>query len=107
LPSPTATTRSTASGAGWLGAEQRWTVSHLRTAIATIRRGLSFAWVPRDHVTDELASGELLPLPLREGTSRSATLHLVYGDRDGAGPATRLLAGILAGQGRAATRGSA
>ena len=93
--------------AGWLGAEQRWTVSHLRTAIATIRRGLSFAWVPRDHVVDELASGELLPLPLREGVSRSATLHLVYGDRDGAGPATRLLAGILAGQGRAATRGSA
>jgi DNA-binding transcriptional LysR family regulator len=86
--------------AGWLGAEQRWTVSHLRTAIATIRRGLAFAWVPRDHVVDELTRGELVPLPLREGGSRSATLYLVYGDRDGAGPATRLLADILAEQAR-------
>ena len=86
--------------AGWLGAEQRWTVSHLRTAIATIRRGLAFAWVPRDHVVDELASGELLPLPLREGAAGRATLYLVFGDRDGAGPATCALAGILTGQAR-------
>jgi DNA-binding transcriptional LysR family regulator len=89
---------------GWLGAEQRWTVSHLRTAIATIRRGLAFAWVPVAHVADELASGELVPLPLRAGRSYRGTLYLVYGDRDGAGPATRALAEVLATQARRLAR---
>jgi len=83
---------------GWLAAEQRWTVSHMRTAIATIRRGMAFAWIPRDYLVDELESGELLPLPLREGAIRRATFYLVFGDRDGAGPATRMLAEILADQ---------
>lgn len=86
--------------AGWLGAEQRWTVSHLRTAIATIQRGLAFAWVPRGYIADELERGELVPLPLREGGTGRATLYLVFADRDGAGPATWELAQILVDQAR-------
>jgi DNA-binding transcriptional LysR family regulator len=80
---------------GWLGADERWTVSHLRTAIAIIKRGLAFAWVPRDFIRDELEAGELKALPLQQGGARVETLYLVYADRGGAGPATRTLAEML------------
>ena len=81
--------------AGWLGADERWTVSHLKTSIEMLKHGLGFAWVPREHIWAELASGELLPLPLIEGGTRSAALNLVYADRDSAGPATRELARLI------------
>ena len=91
---------------GWLGAEERWTVSHLRTAIAVIRQGLAFAWVPRDQVQDELGSGELKPLPLAQGGTRIETLYLILADRDGAGPAARTLAKMLTEEaGRSALAG--
>ena len=81
--------------AGWLGAEQRWTVSHLKTSIEILRHGLGFAWIPREHIEGELASGELAPLPLAAASSRSVELYLVYADRDAAGPATRELARLI------------
>lgn len=81
--------------AGWLGAEQRWTVSHLKTSIEMLQLGLGFAWVPREHIRAELGSGALVPLLLADGGSRVVDLHLVYADRDGAGPATREFARLL------------
>ncbi len=81
--------------AGWLGAEQRWTMSHVKTSIEILKHGLGFAWVPREHVRTELASGVLLPLPLVDGGRRVVDLHLVYADRDGAGPAAREFARLL------------
>jgi DNA-binding transcriptional LysR family regulator len=81
--------------AGWLGAEERWTVSHLKTSIEMLKNGLGFAWVPREHIWTELEAGLLKPLPLVEGGTRSAELHLVHTDRDSAGPATQALARIL------------
>jgi DNA-binding transcriptional LysR family regulator len=78
--------------AGWLGAEQRWTVSHLSTSIQALKQGLGFAWVPREHIRAELESGVLKPLPLIEGGIRRVELYLVFADRDSAGPATRSLA---------------
>lgn len=81
--------------AGWLGADQRWTVSHIKTSIEMLANGLGFAWVPREHIGAELASGLLVPLPLAEGGGRRVDLHLVYADREAAGPATRELARIL------------
>lgn len=75
---------------GWLGAEQRWTFTHMSTAVAAIKSGLCFGWVPRHRVEPELASGELKVLPLREGASYFAPLYLVRGiGRDG--PATQKL----------------
>src|SRR5262249_8173870 len=50
--------------AGWLGAEERWTVSHLKTSIEMLKAGLGFAWVPREHIWAELEAGTLRPLPL-------------------------------------------
>ena len=82
--------------AGWLGAEQRWTVSHVPTSIQAACRGQGFAWYPEEKIRRELAEGTLKLLPLREGGERFADLYLVYGDRDYAGPATRQLGEILA-----------
>lgn len=81
--------------AGWLGAEQRWTVSHLKTSIQALKRGLGFAWVPREHVREELESGELRVLPLEHGGSRYEQLYMVFADPDSAGPGSQELARVL------------
>jgi DNA-binding transcriptional LysR family regulator len=81
--------------AGWLGAEQRWTVSHLATSVDAVARGMGFAWLPRHRVAALLDSGVLRPLPLLEGSLRHHELYLVFADRDDAGPATRALAECL------------
>lgn len=82
--------------AGWLGAEQRWTVSHLSTSIRAAAMGLGFAWYPQEKIRDELASGTLKPLQMQEGEERFADLYLVYAEADYAGPAARRLGAILA-----------
>ena len=80
---------------GWLGAERRWTVSHKATAIRAVQLGLGFAWYPDEMIRDELASGALKPLPLREGGERRVELYLIVRDPDYAGPGARRLAEIL------------
>lgn len=84
-----------AKNAGWLGAEQRWTVSHMSTSVRAVTAGLGFAWFPEHRIAEELRGGTLKPLNLREGRRRRATLELVYRDRDYAGLATEHLAGLL------------
>jgi DNA-binding transcriptional LysR family regulator len=81
--------------AGWLGSEQRWTVSHLATSVQAVARGMGFAWLPRHRIRGELAAGELQPLALEEGAERHHELYLVFADRDRAGPAVRALADCL------------
>lgn len=80
--------------AGWLN-EYRWTVSHKATSIRAAVMGLGYAWYPEESVREELESGALKPLPLREGAERFATLYLVYADRDAAGPGTLRLAELI------------
>jgi DNA-binding transcriptional LysR family regulator len=81
--------------AGWLGAEERWTVTNRTTQIELLKHGLGFAWVPREYVWAELERGELQALPLAEGGTRRQEIYLVHADQDSAGPATRELARIL------------
>lgn len=81
--------------AGWLKAEQRWTVSHLDTSIDMLARGLGFAWVPETRIRDLLDTGKLRPLPLSVGGMREVPMQLIFRDRDRAGPATRALAEAL------------
>ncbi len=83
--------------AGWLGAEQRWTVSHITTSISALTRGLGFATLPRARIERELADGLLAPLQLEiEGRgSRDVTLYLVFADRDEASPAVKKLATLI------------
>lgn len=75
--------------------DQRWTVSHLSTSIAAVRSGYGFAWLPEEHIRDELAAGSLKRLPLREGRERLAELYLILADPDFAGPGVRRLAAII------------
>jgi DNA-binding transcriptional LysR family regulator len=80
---------------GWLGAEHRWTVTSMETAVAAVASGLGFAWLPRHYVQHKLDTGELKPLPLREGQIFRATLFLIFGKPNNIGPATRELADVL------------
>lgn len=82
--------------AGWLKAEQRWTLSHMSTSIDMLERGLGFAWVPETRIVDALERGRLKALPLRVGGIRHASLQIIHRDIDGAGPATMALAETLA-----------
>jgi len=75
--------------------ERRWTVTSKATSIRAACMGLGFAWYAEDMIRRELASGQLLPLPLEQGRERWATLYLVFADADGAGPGTRRLAALL------------
>jgi DNA-binding transcriptional LysR family regulator len=80
---------------GWLGANQRWTVSHLRTSIDMICNGFGFAWLPVNAIEGKLANGELRPLSLKQRGNRSAQLHLIFKDGDSLGPAARAFLGEL------------
>jgi DNA-binding transcriptional LysR family regulator len=80
---------------GWLNETSRWAVSSVDSAYKLIRNGLGYGWLPRAAIEAELASRQLLPLPLHEGRTRSEILYLIYADAAQAGPATRQLAQIL------------
>ncbi|MEJ2629660.1 MAG: LysR family transcriptional regulator [Acidihalobacter sp.] len=75
--------------------EQRWTVGHLATSIEAVRSGYGFAWLPEEHIRDELAAGTLKRLPLREGAESVAELFLVVAEPDLAGPGVRRLTAII------------
>ena len=76
-------------------ATQRWTVSHISTAIFAASMGYGFGWFPEERILGELQAGKLKPLPLREGAERVGQLYLVYADRENAGPGTLRLAEII------------
>ncbi len=80
---------------GWLGAEQRWTVSHVRTSIDIICQGLGFAWLPLAIIKPQIDSQQLVPLPLEHGGQRKALLYLSFEDGDQLGPAARAFIGEL------------
>lgn len=81
--------------AGWLKAEQRWTLSHLETSIDMLERGLGFAWIPETRLGPSLERGRLVPLRLEAGGVREYPMQLIYRDRDQAGPATHAMAEAL------------
>lgn len=83
---------------GWLGSEQRWTVSHFSSSISLVKSGLVFAFLPRNRISAELDSGMLKQIPLPESLSRTVPMYLMESARETAGPATRELAQILVTQ---------
>jgi DNA-binding transcriptional LysR family regulator len=76
-------------------AAQRWTVSHMSTAIFAARMGFGYGWFPEERIRGELDAGTLKPLPLGEGAERVGQLYLVFADRENAGPGTLRLAEII------------
>jgi DNA-binding transcriptional LysR family regulator len=85
----------TRESGGWLGAEQRWTVSHKATQIAAACLGMGFAWFPEDSIRGELAEGSLKPLPMREGAERFGEIYLILTDPDFPSPSAVRMAEIL------------
>lgn len=85
---------------GWLGAEQRWTVSHVATSVDMVCRGMGFAWLPASRVLPHLEQGRLAELQLERGSRRVSTLYLTHAGLDQVGPAARHLAQLLAQESR-------
>lgn len=74
---------------GWLGSEQRWTVSHMRTSIDMISSGFGFAWLPVSEIKAQLEQGLLKPLLLGQGAKRTSQLYLLLNEANILGPAAR------------------
>jgi len=81
--------------AGWINESFRWMVASLESARKVISNGLGYGWLPETEIQSELKQNLLKPLPLEEGRKRTSMLHLIYADREQAGPATKQLAEIL------------
>lgn len=80
---------------GWLGAEQRWTVSHVASSIELLRRNLGFAWLPTHAVQPYLDDGSLKKLNLVRGAQRSSNFYLNFNDAESLGPVTRAFLGHI------------
>jgi DNA-binding transcriptional LysR family regulator len=81
--------------AGWLGSDQRWTVSHFATSLKILRAGLGFAFMPRNWVEEDIKQGQLKQLPLSQDATRIIPLYLILASPASAGPATQALANRL------------
>lgn len=79
---------------GWLGAEHRWTVSSIDTAVTTISHGLGYGWLPRHQIDTALREGRLRPLPLKTGQIYRTHLYMAFA-QEPVGPAARLLADLI------------
>ncbi|MDD2864245.1 MAG: LysR family transcriptional regulator [Methylococcales bacterium] len=75
--------------------DQRWTVSHISTSIQAVSMGFGFAWLPQEHITEELKTGILAPLPLREGGVIDVPLYLILANPDFIGAGVKHLAEII------------
>lgn len=73
--------------AGWLGADQRWAVSHFSTSVEMVCSGLGFAFLPLHRVKPYLTNGTLAKLNLNFGAERTLLLSLVHFDAETWGPA--------------------
>lgn len=80
---------------GWLGAEQRWTVSHFSSSLKILRAGLAFGFLPQDWVEEDLRSGRLRRLPMSCEADRLLQLYLISPAVQTLGPASTLLASSL------------
>ena len=80
---------------GTLEAEQRWTVGHMATSLQAARMGFGYAWYPEDKIREEIETGQLKALPLKDGGDAYSEIYLVIADPEGAGPGVRRLAEIL------------
>jgi DNA-binding transcriptional LysR family regulator len=80
---------------GWQEADQRWTVSHIKTSLDAIRMGLGYAWLPDAYTHEDVEAGRLKYLPVEVGAVREVPTYLTFADNEFAGPATRKLAEVL------------
>ncbi|MCG8414499.1 MAG: LysR family transcriptional regulator [Pseudomonadales bacterium] len=88
---------------GWLGSQQRWTVSHFSSSIKLLKSGLVFAFMPRNWIQENLDREELHIINLSEGASRFIHTYLIYTKGSAAGPASKALGQRIVAELRAET----
>ncbi len=75
---------STASGSlkhqPRIPAQRVFPVGAIESAIAAVRSGFCFGWLPNYRIQPELDAGDLVPLPLPAGKTREVRLNLVSRD---------------------------
>jgi DNA-binding transcriptional LysR family regulator len=81
--------------AGWLGADQRWTLSNVSTSIMAATKGIGYAWYPMTHAASAIEAGQLKPLQLEVGAERYADLYLILTDGELARPGVQKLAAMI------------
>ncbi|MEM5514256.1 LysR family transcriptional regulator [Pseudoalteromonas sp. AS84] len=79
----------TSHNEGWLGADMRWTVSHLRNSIDMVSQNLGYAWLPKTQIAHLIEDKTLIALNLDQGTTRTLNLYLMCNDNDRLGPAAQ------------------
>ncbi|MFD1383479.1 LysR family transcriptional regulator [Rhodanobacter aciditrophus] len=80
---------------GWLGADRRWTVSSVQSAIEVVNSGIGFAWLPKADLMPLIENGQLRRLELESGGERSFHMYAIFGKGERTGPATRLFVELL------------
>lgn len=88
----------TEKNAGWLEAEQRWTVSNVRSSIDLVCQNMGFSWLPKPSIQHYLDTGLLHPLPLKNGQIRHTSFYLNYAYNAYQGEAARHLMTTLKDQ---------
>jgi len=89
------TSKKPSETAGWLKAEQRWTVSNFYEAQALVERNIGFCWMPRHMVFEHLEQGLLKLIDMSQGKVRRLQSYLVQPAPDILGPGARKLAQVL------------
>jgi DNA-binding transcriptional LysR family regulator len=89
------TAQKPAESAGWLKAEQRWTVGNFHEALDILQRGLGFCWLPDFIVQPALEAGSLVRLQLNQSSERQIPLSLVIPKEDKLGPGGRQLRQLI------------
>lgn len=75
--------------------DQRWTVTQVATSIQAVSLGHGFAWLPEEQISEQLQTGLLKPIPLKEGFRREVPLYLILANPDCTGPGVVRLANII------------
>lgn len=67
----------------------------IATSIEAVSNGYGFAWLPEEHIRNELETDILKPLPLQVGSVREIPLYLIVAGSDCAGPGVKRLAALV------------
>jgi DNA-binding transcriptional LysR family regulator len=79
----------------WLPAQRIFPVGTIDSAIAAVRSGLCFGWLPKYRIQPELDSGDFVALPLPAGKTRDVRLNLVCRDLSASSSEVNILADLL------------
>ena len=81
--------------AGWLGSEQRLTVTHPTTSLKAVKAGIGFAFLPHTLLQADIEAGNLKTIELVNMAHRQMPVYLIVSKPDMLGPAAKVLSKLL------------